>query len=430
MDGISVFFLVLTTFLVPICILASWEAIATRVREFMIAFLVMETLMVGVFCSLDFVMFYIFFEGQLIPMFLIIGVWGGAQRVYSAFKFFLYTLVGSVLFLLAILFMYLAAGTTDIPTLLAHDFAPAVQTWLWLALFASFAVKLPMWPFHTWLPDAHVEAPTAGSVILAGILLKMGGYGFLRFSLPMLPDASAFFVPFVYSLSVVAIVYTSLVALMQEDMKKLIAYSSVAHMGIVTIGIFTFTSQGIEGGIIQMLSHGIVSAALFLCVGVVYDRTHSREIAHYGGLVHRMPVYAAVFMVFTLAAIGLPGTSGFVGEFMVLVGAFQSNTWVAVLALTGVILGAAYMLWLYRRVIFGEMTREDLKSITDLNWRETGIFVPLVSLALVLGLYPEPFLEILHVSVDNLIAQTNGAPDLPVASAPAAGPPPVLAVLK
>ena len=429
-DGISVFFLVLTTFLVPICILASWEVIATRVREFMIAFLVMETLMVGVFCSLDFVMFYIFFEGQLIPMFLIIGVWGGAQRVYSAFKFFLYTLVGSVLFLLAILFMYLAAGTTDIPTLLAHDFAPAVQTWLWLALFASFAVKLPMWPFHTWLPDAHVEAPTAGSVILAGILLKMGGYGFLRFSLPMLPDASAFFVPFVYSLSVVAIVYTSLVALMQEDMKKLIAYSSVAHMGIVTIGIFTFTSQGIEGGIIQMLSHGIVSAALFLCVGVVYDRTHSREIAHYGGLVHRMPVYAAVFMVFTLAAIGLPGTSGFVGEFMVLVGAFQSNTWVAVLALTGVILGAAYMLWLYRRVIFGEMTREDLKSITDLNWRETGIFVPLVSLALVLGLYPEPFLEILHVSVDNLIAQTNGAPDLPVASVPAAGPPPVLAVLK
>ncbi len=419
-DGISVFFLVLTTFLIPICILASWEAIKTRVREFMIAFLVMETLIVGVFCSLDFVMFYIFFEGQLIPMFLIIGIWGGARRVYSAFKFFLYTLVGSVLFLLAILFMYLEAGTTDIPTLLVHEFAPAVQTWLWLALFASFAVKLPMWPFHTWLPDAHVEAPTAGSVILAGILLKMGGYGFLRFSLPMLPDASAYFVPLVYSLSVVAVIYTSLVALMQDDMKKLIAYSSVAHMGLVTIGIFTFTVQGIEGGIIQMLSHGIVSAALFLCVGVVYDRMHTREIARYGGLVHRMPVYAVVFMVFTLAAIGLPGTSGFVGEFMVLVGAFQSNTWVAALALTGTVLGAAYMLWLYRRVVFGELTREDLKSITDLNWREIGVFAPLVALALVLGLHPEPFLDILHVSVENLIASTNGASDLPVA-APAGG---------
>ena len=428
-DGISIFFLILTTFLIPICILASWEAIATRVREFMIAFLVMETLIVGVFCSLDFVMFYIFFEGQLIPMFLIIGIWGGARRVYSAFKFFLYTLVGSVLFLLAILFMYLDAGTTDIPTLLMHEFAPAVQTWLWLALFASFAVKLPMWPFHTWLPDAHVEAPTAGSVILAGILLKMGGYGFLRFSLPMLPDASAYFVPFIYSLSVVAIIYTSLVALMQQDMKKLIAYSSVAHMGIVTIGIFTFTGQGIEGGIIQMLSHGIVSAALFLCVGVVYDRTHTREIADYGGLVHRMPIYAFVLMVFTLAAIGLPGTSGFVGEFMVLVGAFQSNTWVAMLALTGVILGAAYMLWLYRRVIFGELTKENLKSITDLNWREVGIFAPLVSLALVLGLYPGPFLDVLHVSVENLIAQTNGAPPLPIAEAPARGPLAALAAL-
>ena len=324
--------------------------------------------------------------------------------------------------------MYLDAGTTDIPMLLVHEFAPAIQTWLWLALFASFAVKLPMWPFHTWLPDAHVEAPTAGSVILAGILLKMGGYGFLRFSLPMLPDASAYFVPFVYSLSVVAIIYTSLVALMQQDMKKLIAYSSVAHMGIVTIGIFTFTVQGIEGGIIQMLSHGIVSAALFLCVGVVYDRTHTREIAAYGGLVHRMPIYAFVFMVFTLAAIGLPGTSGFVGEFMVLVGAFQSNTWVAMLALTGVILGAAYMLWLYRRVIFGELTKENLKSITDLNWREVGIFAPLVSLALVLGLYPEPFLDVLHVSVENLIAQTNGAPPLPIAE-PESVPVPTLAAL-
>jgi NADH-quinone oxidoreductase subunit M len=429
-DGISVFFLVLTTFLVPICILASWQAIGTRVREFMIAFLVMETLIVGVFSSLDLVMFYIFFEGQLIPMFLIIGVWGGARRVYSAFKFFLYTLAGSVLFLIAILFMYLEAGTTDIPTLLAHDFAPAVQTWLWLALFASFAVKLPMWPFHTWLPDAHVEAPTAGSVILAGILLKMGGYGFLRFSLPMLPDASAYFVPFVFSLSVVAVIYTSLVALMQEDMKKLIAYSSVAHMGLVTIGLFTFTQQGIEGGILQMLSHGIVSAALFLCVGVVYDRVHTREIARYGGLVHRMPVYAVVFLVFTLAAVGLPGTSGFVGEFMVLVGAFQTNTWVAMLALTGASLGAAYMLWLYRRVIFGDLTKEDLKSIKDLNWREVGIFAPLIALAVVLGLYPEPFLDILHVSVENLMAQTNGAPDLPIATVPAGASTPTLAALR
>ncbi len=431
-DGISVFFLVLTTFLIPICILSAWSAIKTRVREFMIAFLVIETLIVGVFCSLDFVMFYIFFEGQLIPMFLIIGVWGGARRVYSAFKFFLYTLVGSVLFLLAILFMYLEAGTTDIPTLMAHSFESGVQNWLWLALFASFAVKLPMWPFHTWLPDAHVEAPTAGSVILAGILLKMGGYGFLRFSLPMLPDATEFFTPFIYSLSVIAIIYTSLVALMQQDMKKLIAYSSVAHMGIVTVGIFTLTPQGIEGGIIQMLSHGIVSAALFLCVGVVYDRMHTREIARYGGLVHRMPIYAFAFMIFMLASVGLPGTGGFIGEFMVIVGAFQVNTWVAMLALTGAILGAAYMLWLYRKVIFGELTREDLKSITDLNWREAGVFAPLIGIALAMGIYPEPFLDVLHVSVENLIAQTNGAPDLPVAhemiEPGAAGP--ALAALK
>jgi NADH-quinone oxidoreductase subunit M len=404
-DGISIFFLVLTTFLVPICILSSWEAIQNRVREFMIAFLIMETLIVGVFCALDFVMFYIFFEAQLIPMFLIIGIWGGDRRVYSAFKFFLYTLVGSVLFLLAILFMYLEAGTTDVPTLMNHTFAPAMQTWLWLALFASFAVKVPMWPFHTWLPDAHVEAPTAGSVILAGILLKMGGYGFLRFSLPMLPDASVYFMPFVFWLSVTAIIYTSLVALMQQDMKKLIAYSSVAHMGIVTIGLFTFTPQGIEGGIIQMLSHGIVSAALFLCVGVVYDRIHTREISRYGGLVNRMPVYAVVFMVFTLASVGLPGTSGFVGEFLVFVGAFQANTWVAMLALTGIILGAAYMLWLYRRVVFGELTKEDLKSIKDLNWREVGIFAPLLALAIFMGVYPKPFLDVLHVSVAHLMEQ-------------------------
>lgn len=408
-DGISIFFLLLTTFLVPICIISCWDAVKTRVREYMLAFLVLETLMIGVFSSLDMLMFYIFFEGQLIPMFLIIGIWGGARRVYSAYKFFLYTLVGSVLFLLAILFMYYQAGTTDIPTLMNEVWAPGIQTWLWLALFASFAVKLPMWPFHTWLPDAHVEAPTAGSVILAGILLKMGGYGFLRFSLPMFPDASEFFMPFIFSLSVVAIIYTSLVALMQQDMKKLIAYSSVAHMGIVTIGIFTFNNQGIEGSIFQMLSHGVVSAALFLIVGVVYDRVHSREIASYGGLVHRMPVYAFVFMVIMLASIGLPATSGFVGEFLIFVGAFQVNTWVAMLGLIGVILGAAYMLWLYRRVIFGELSKENLKSITDLNMREIGFFAPLVVLALFMGIYPKPFLDVLHVSVENLVEQSRMA---------------------
>ena len=406
-DGISIFFVMLTTFLTPICIIASWESIQSRVREYMIAFLVMQVLVVGVFCALDFVMFYIFFEGQLIPMFLIIGVWGGERRVYSAFKFFLYTLVGSVLFLIAILYMYLQVGTTDIPTIMSHEFTRGTQIWLWLALFASFAVKLPMWPFHTWLPDAHVEAPTAGSVVLAGILLKMGGYGFLRFSLPMLPEASAYFTPFVFTLSVVAIIYTSLVALMQEDMKKLIAYSSVAHMGIVTLGIFTLTQQGIEGGIFQMLSHGIISAALFLCVGVVYDRVHTRQIASYGGLVHRMPVYAAVFLVFTLASVGLPGTSGFVGEFLAMVGAFTANTWVATTAMIGIILGAAYMLWLYRRVIFGELTKENLKSITDLNWREIGVFAPLVGLALFLGIYPKPVLDVLHASVVHLMTQTQ-----------------------
>ena len=402
-DGISMLFVILSTFLTPLCILASWEAIQTRVKEYMIAFLLLETFMVGMFCALDFVLFYIFFEGVLIPMFLIIGVWGGANRVYAAFKFFLYTLTGSVLMLVAIMVIYFDAETTDIVELLKIGFDPDVQIWLWLAFFASFAVKVPMWPVHTWLPDAHVEAPTAGSVILAGVLLKMGAYGFLRFSLPMLPVASDFFAPLVFTLSIIAIVYTSLVALAQEDMKKLIAYSSVAHMGFVTIGIFTVRTQGVEGAIVQMLSHGVISAALFLCVGVVYDRLHSREIARYGGLVHRMPVYAAVFMVFMLGSVGLPGTSGFVGEFLVLVGAFQVNTWLALLATTGIVLGAAYMLYLYRRVIFGELTKEDLKTMTDLSRREIAVFAPLVAATLWMGIWPEPFLDVVHASVANLI---------------------------
>ena len=402
-DGISMLFVILSTFLTPLCVLASWEAIQTRVKEYMIAFLLLETFMVGMFCALDFVLFYIFFEGVLIPMFLIIGVWGGANRVYAAFKFFLYTLTGSVLMLVAIMVIYFDAETTDIVELLRLGFDPDLQIWLWLAFFASFAVKVPMWPVHTWLPDAHVEAPTAGSVILAGILLKMGAYGFLRFSLPMLPVASDFFAPLIFTLSVIAIVYTSLVALAQEDMKKLIAYSSVAHMGFVTIGIFTVRTQGVEGAIVQMLSHGVISAALFLCVGVVYDRLHSREISRYGGLVQRMPVYAAVFMVFMLGSVGLPGTSGFVGEFLVLVGAFQVNTWLALLATTGIVLGAAYMLYLYRRVIFGELTKEDLKTMTDLSRREIAIFAPLVAATLWMGVWPEPFLDVMHASVANLI---------------------------
>ena len=402
-DGISMLFVILSTFLTPLCILASWESIQTRVKEYMIAFLLLETFMVGMFCALDFVLFYIFFEGVLIPMFLIIGVWGGANRVYAAFKFFLYTLTGSVLMLVAIMVIYFDAETTDIVELLKIGFDPDVQIWLWLAFFASFAVKVPMWPVHTWLPDAHVEAPTAGSVILAGVLLKMGAYGFLRFSLPMLPVASDFFAPLIFTLSIIAIIYTSLVALAQEDMKKLIAYSSVAHMGFVTIGIFTVRTQGVEGAIVQMLSHGVISAALFLCVGVVYDRLHSREIARYGGLVHRMPVYAAVFMVFMLGSVGLPGTSGFVGEFLVLVGAFQVNTWLALLATTGIVLGAAYMLYLYRRVIFGELTKEDLKTMTDLSRREIAVFAPLVAATLWMGIWPEPFLDVMHASVANLI---------------------------
>jgi len=418
-DGISMLFVVLTAFLMPICILASWRSITMRVREYMIAFLMLECMMIGVFCALDFVLFYLFFEGGLIPMFLIIGVWGGPRRVYSSFKFFLYTLLGSVLLLLALIYMYFEAGTTDIPSLMAHGFTAEAQTWLWLAFFASFAVKMPMWPVHTWLPDAHVEAPTAGSVILAGVLLKMGGYGFLRFSLPMLPLASDQFVPLVFALSVVAVIYTSLVALMQEDMKKLIAYSSVAHMGFVTIGIFTFNTQGIEGGIFQMLSHGIVSAALFLCVGVIYDRIHSREIARYGGLVNRMPVYAFTFMIFMLASVGLPGTAGFVGEILVLIGVYQVNTWVAALAALGVILGAAYMLWLYRRTVFGELEKDDLKQILDMNSREIAFFAPLIVLAIVMGVYPGPFLDVMHVSVDNLIQQYQTAIQ---AAAEAAGP--------
>jgi len=402
-DGISMLFVILTTFLMPICIIASW-GIDKRVKEYMVAFLVLETLMIGVFCALDLVVFYLFFEGGLIPMFLIIGVWGGQRRVYASFKFFLFTLLGSVLMLLAIMAMYWQAGTTDIAQILREvKFPAAMQTWLWLAFFASFAVKLPMWPVHTWLPDAHVEAPTAGSVILAAILLKMGGYGFLRFSLPMFPVASVDFTPLVYTLSVVAIIYTSLVALMQEDMKKLVAYSSVAHMGFVTMGIFTATRQGIDGALFQMISHGLVSGALFLSVGVIYDRLHTREIAAYGGLVHRMPLYAFVFMVFTLANVGLPGTSGFVGEFLALLGAFSANSWVAVFATTGVILSACYALWLYRRVIFGALEKDSLKAVTDMTPREAVCLVPLVVLIIFFGVYPAPLLDIFGPATDGLV---------------------------
>jgi NADH-quinone oxidoreductase subunit M len=408
-DGISVMFVVLTTFLMPACILASWESIEKRVREYMVAFLILETLMIGVFCSLDLVLFYLFFEAGLIPMFLIIGVWGGARRIYASFKFFLYTLLGSVLMLIAIMAMYWDAGTTDIPTLLAHSFSPQMQTWLWLAFFASFAVKMPMWPVHTWLPDAHVEAPTAGSVILAGILLKMGGYGFLRFSLPMFPVASAEFASLVFALSVIAIVYTSLVALVQEDMKKLIAYSSVAHMGFVTMGVFAGTTQGIEGGMFQMISHGWVSGALFLCVGVIYDRMHTRDIAAYGGLVNRMPLYAVAFLILTMANVGLPGTSGFVGEFLTLVGTFQVNTWVAAIAATGVILSAGYALYLYRRVVFGEIEKDSLKSILDLNRREMLALGPLVATTIFFGVYPAPIFHIMEASVQNLISNYSAA---------------------
>jgi NADH-quinone oxidoreductase subunit M len=403
-DGISVLFVLLTAFLMPLCIAASWRSIEHRVTEYMVCFLALEALVIGVFCALDLVLFYIFFEFGLVPMFLIIGIWGGKRRLYAAYKFFLYTLLGSVLMLAAVLAMIGIAGTSSIPELMTYQFTPATQTWLWLAFFASFAVKMPMWPVHTWLPDAHVEAPTAGSVILAGILLKMGGYGFMRFSLPMFPQASELFTPLVFTLSVIAVVYTSLVAFRQTDIKKLIAYSSVAHMGFVTMGIFSGNVQGEQGALFQMISHGVISGALFLCVGVVYDRMHTREIAYYGGLVSRMPWYAAVFMLFTMGNVGLPGTSGFVGEILTMTGAYQASTWTAVVAATGVILSAVYALSLYRRVIFGEMTNPALATITDLDMREAIIFVPLIVSTLWLGVHPDVVFQITGASVDALVS--------------------------
>ncbi len=408
-DGISMPFVLLTTFLMPFCIGASWVSIQHRVKEYMVCFLLLETLMIGVFSALDLVLFYVFFEGGLIPMFLIIGVWGGKRRIYASFKFFLYTLIGSLLMLLAIMAMYGVAGTTDIVALLKTDFPVSMQKYLWLAFFASFAVKMPMWPVHTWLPDAHVEAPTAGSVILAGILLKMGGYGFIRFSLPMFPDASQYFAPLVWTLSIIAIIYTSLVALVQEDMKKLIAYSSVAHMGFVTMGLFSMNTQGVQGAVFQMVSHGLVAGALFLCVGVVYDRIHTRDIAAYGGLVQRMPLYALVFMVFTMANVGLPGTSGFVGEFLTLIGAFGANAWVAFFATTGVILSAAYALYLYRRIIFGVLEKPALAGIMDLDAREIALFAPLLLLTIYYGVHPGPILDACAASVDHLVKGFDAA---------------------
>ena len=419
-DGISILFVMLTTFLMPLVIASCWD-VKTRVKEYMIAFLVLETLMLGVFLALDMVLFYLFFEAGLIPMFLIIGIWGGKNRIYASFKFFLYTFLGSVLMLVAMVAMFADAGTTDIPTLMTHSFGTedfsvlgihivgGMQTLLWLAFFASFAVKMPMWPVHTWLPDAHVQAPTAGSVVLAAILLKMGGYGFLRFSLPMFPVGSEVMGPLVLWLSVIAIVYTSLVALVQEDMKKLIAYSSVAHMGYVTMGIFAVNQQGIDGAIFQMLSHGFISGALFLCVGVIYDRMHTRDIDAYGGLVNRMPAYALIFLFFTMANVGLPGTSGFIGEFLTLMGIFQVNTWVAVVATTGVILSAAYALWLYRRVVMGDLIKESLKTIQDMTKRERLIFAPLVVMTLLLGVYPALVLDIIGPSVEALVGNYETA---------------------
>ena len=407
-DGISILFVILTTFLVPICILASYNNIKFSIKEYLIAFLALETFMIGVFISMDLILFYLFFEGGLIPMFLIIGIWGGERRIYSTFKFFLYTLAGSVFMLLAVIFMYWEVGTSSIPVLLQYEFSYNTQIILWLAFFASFVVKIPMWPFHTWLPDAHVEAPTAGSVILAGVLLKLAGYGFIRFSITMFPDASFYFAPMIFVLSIIAIIFTSLIALVQTDMKKLIAYSSVAHMGFVTLGIFTFTIQGIEGAIIQMISHGIVSAALFLCVGVVYDRIHSREIERYGGLVNRMPLYSFSFMIFILASLGLPGTSGFVGEFLVLLSIFSVNTYFAIFATIGVVLSATYSLWLYRKVIFGQLIKDDLKDILDLSARETIIFIPLIVLTISIGIYPIPILEIIEPSSQLTLDIVNG----------------------
>ncbi len=402
-DGISMLFVVLAAALTPLCILASWESITSRVREYMAAFLILETMMIGMFCALDFVVFYMFFEGVLIPMYLIIGIWGGQRRVYASIKFFLYTLAGSVLMLLALLWMWSFAGTTDIPTLMATQFPHQMQIWLFVAFLASFAVKVPMWPVHTWLPDAHVEAPTAGSVILAGVLLKMGAYGFLRFSVPMLPWASQYFAPLIFALSVVAVIYTSLVALAQTDMKKLIAYSSVAHMGVVTIGIFTFNAQGIDGALFQMLSHGIVSAAMFLCVGVVYDRLHTRDIARYGGLGDSMPAYALTFMLFTMANVGLPGTGGFVGEILVMIGALQVNFWLALLGSTGMILGAGYSLYLYRRIIFGALTKIDLRALLDMSPREIAVFVPLALVTLWMGIYPSSFTGVFDATVGSMV---------------------------
>jgi NADH-quinone oxidoreductase subunit M len=406
-DGISLYLVLLTTLLMPICVLAGWDSIKHRVRDYMAAFLVLEALVIGTFCALDAVLFYLFFEAVLIPMYLIIGIWGGNNRVYAAFKFFLFTLLGSILFLVAVLYLYFTFGTTDIPTLAeqAGTLPFDVQKHLWLAMFASFAVKMPMWPVHTWLPDAHVQAPTAGSVILAGVLLKIGGYGFLRFSLPMLPEASLYFAPLVYTLSIVAVIYTSLVALVQTDMKKLIAYSSVAHMGLVTVGLFAFNQQGLEGAMIQMLSHGLVSAALFLCVGVVYDRLHTREIARYGGLVTVMPRYAALFLFFTMASVGLPGTSGFVGEFVVIMGIFKVNAVVALLSASGMVLGAAYALWLYRRVVFGELVKGELKKMADVTFHEKMTLGVLAALVLLVGVYPAPLFDAIAPSVTYILEQ-------------------------
>ncbi|MBF0189806.1 MAG: NADH-quinone oxidoreductase subunit M [Magnetococcales bacterium] len=404
-DGISLPFVLLTTFLTPICLLASWESVQKRVREYLMAFLALESFVVGVFCALDFILFYVLWEAMLIPMFLIIGVWGGPNRVYAALKFFLYTLAGSVLMLVAILSLGYAGHTFSVPALMALPLSFSFQVWLFLGLFASFAVKVPMWPVHTWLPDAHVEAPTAGSVILAGILLKMGAYGFLRFSLPILPDASRFFIPLIFGLSLVAVVYTALVALMQKDLKKLVAYSSVSHMGFVTIGIFALNQQGLEGSLLQMINHGIVAGALFLAVGVIYDRMHTREIARFGGVAHVMPVYAVIFMIFTMASVGLPGTNSFVGEILILLGAFLANKAVAMVAATGLVFGAAYMLWMFKRVVFGPIGNDEVRAMKDLSAREVALFLPLLVLVFWIGFYPGPFLNLFHASVEHLLTQ-------------------------